>query len=145
VTIGANVTSIGEDAFSGCSSLTAVYFLGNTPSLDSNVFAGDSNVTVYYLAGTTGGREISATSGSSVVLGNPLIQTADGGFGVQNNQFGFNITGTSNIVVVVEACANLANPVWVPVATNTLTGGTNYFSDPQWKNYPRRFYRLRSP
>ena len=30
-------------------------------------------------------------------------------------------------------------------ATNTLTGGTAYFGDPQWTNYPGRFYRLRSP
>jgi hypothetical protein len=32
-----------------------------------------------------------------------------------------------------------------PVITNTLVNGTNYFSDPQWTNYPGRFYRLRSP
>ena len=66
-------------------------------------------------------------------------------FGVRTNQFGFTITGTSNLVIVVEACTNLANPVWSPVGTNTLTGGSSYFSDPQWTNYPGRFYRLRSP
>jgi hypothetical protein len=26
----------------------------------------------------------------------------------------------------------------------TLTGGSSYFSDPDWTNYPGRFYRLRS-
>jgi hypothetical protein len=36
------------------------------------------------------------------------------------------------------------------LSTNTLntfvgTNGTSYFSDPQWTNYPGRFYRLRSP
>jgi hypothetical protein len=31
------------------------------------------------------------------------------------------------------------------VQTNTLTGGSAYFSDPQWMNYPGRFYRIRSP
>jgi hypothetical protein len=46
---------------------------------------------------------------------------------------------------VVDACTNLANPGWSPVRTNTLTGGWCYFSDPQWTNYPGRFYRLRSP
>jgi hypothetical protein len=46
---------------------------------------------------------------------------------------------------VVEACTNLSNPVWQPVQTNTFTAGTAYFSDPQWTNYPGRFYRLRSP
>jgi hypothetical protein len=73
-------------------------------------------------------------------------QTYNGpGFGVQTNQFGFNIFWATNIPVVVEACTNLASPVWQPVATNTLDGGSSYFSDPQWKNYPARFYRLRSP
>jgi hypothetical protein len=29
-------------------------------------------------------------------------------------------------------------------ATNALTGGTFQFSDPDWTNYPARFYRIRS-
>jgi hypothetical protein len=29
--------------------------------------------------------------------------------------------------------------------TNTLAGGSFYFSDPEWTNYPSRFYRVRSP
>jgi hypothetical protein len=49
------------------------------------------------------------------------------------------------MVVVVEACTDLANAVWSPVGTNTLTGGSSYFSDPQWTNYPARLYRLRWP
>ncbi len=75
----------------------------------------------------------------------PAIQTGDGSFGVKTNQFGFNISWTSEQTVVVEASTNLANPDWQPVQTNTLTTGTAYFSDPQWMNYPGRFYRLRSP
>ncbi len=60
------------------------------------------------------------------------------------------IAGGSNLVVVVEASTNLASAIWIPVETNTLntyigTNGTSYFSDPQWTNYPGRFYRLRSP
>ncbi len=66
-------------------------------------------------------------------------------FGVQTNGFGFIISWATNIPVVVEACADLANPIWSPVGTNTLTGGSSYFSDPQWTNYSARFYRLRSP
>ena len=48
-------------------------------------------------------------------------------------------------MVVVEASTDLAQPLWAPVGTNTLTDGSSYFSDPQWTNYPGRFYRLRSP
>ena len=47
--------------------------------------------------------------------------------------------------VVVEAATSLANPVWVPLRTNTLIGGSAYFSDARWTSYPRRFYRIRSP
>ena len=83
--------------------------------------------------------------GVPVVLWNPQAQTGDASFGVRTNQFGFTITGNSNLVIVVEASTNPANPLWSPLATNTLTGGSCYFSDPQWTNYPARFYRLRSP
>jgi predicted Na+-dependent transporter len=69
----------------------------------------------------------------------------DGDFGVRNNHFGFNITGTTNFTVVVAACTNLASPVWVPLATNALVNGSFYFSDPQWTNYPSRFYSLQMP
>ena len=46
---------------------------------------------------------------------------------------------------MVEACTNLADPAWSPLQTNTLSGDSFYFSDPQWTNYPGRFYRLNSP
>jgi hypothetical protein len=79
------------------------------------------------------------------VLWNPQAQTSGASFGVRTNRFGFTITGTSGLVIVVEACTNFANPIWFPVGTNTLTNGWFYFSDPRWTNYPGRFYRLRSP
>jgi len=46
---------------------------------------------------------------------------------------------------VVEACTNFDNPTWSPLQTNTLTGSSSYFSDPDWTNYPARFYRVRIP
>jgi hypothetical protein len=73
----------------------------------------------------------------------PPPRTSHGRLGVLANGFGFTLTGTSNQVILVEACTNLANPTWFPVGTNTLTGGSSYFSDPQWTNYPARFYRIR--
>ena len=79
------------------------------------------------------------------MLWNPQVQARTATFGVRTNRFGFTITGTSNLVIVVEACTNLANPVWSPLQTNTLSGDSFYFSDPQWKNYRARLYRLRSP
>jgi hypothetical protein len=55
------------------------------------------------------------------------------------------MASNSNLIIVVIACTNLANPIWSVLATNTLTGGSSYFSDPEWMNYPDRFYRFRSP
>lgn len=66
-------------------------------------------------------------------------------FGIRSNRFSFAITGDSNTVSIVQACTNLAAPVWTPVATNTLTGGSAYFSDATWSNHPVRFYRVQLP
>jgi hypothetical protein len=65
--------------------------------------------------------------------------------GLGTNPFAFDVTGTSGLAVVVEASASLVNPAWSPLQTNTLNGGSLHFIDPQWTNYPARFYRLRSP
>jgi hypothetical protein len=109
-----------------------------------------NNAIVYYLPGTTGWGYFSANYGIPTALWNPQVQTSGANFGVLTNGFGFTITGTGGLVIVVEACTNLASPLWTPMGTNTLTGnrfisGSSYFSDPQWTNYLGRFYRLRSP
>jgi hypothetical protein len=58
---------------------------------------------------------------------------------VRSSQFGFEITGTSNIPIVVEACANPGSPVWIPRQSLTQTNGLFHISDPQWTNYRARF------
>ena len=150
VTIPNGVNSITNYTFYYCTNLTAIYFKGNAPSLDWPVFTGDSKATVYYLPGTTGWSNFSSNSGLPTVLWNPQAQTRDVSFGVRTNRFAFTIAGSNNLVIVVEACTGLNNPVWSPLSTNTLntfigTNGTSYFSDPQWTNYSGRFYRIRSP
>ncbi len=144
VTIPSSVSIIDGYAFAFCTSLTGVYFQGNAPAfVESAVFEGANNATIYYLPGTTGWGTTFA--GRPAVLWNPLVDTTDASFGVRTNRFGFTITGASNLVLVVEASTSLANPAWIPVGTNTLVFGSSYFGDPQWTNYPARFYRLRSP
>ena len=146
VTIPNSVTNIGNKAFAYCPSLTGVHFQGNAPSLGLNVFYNDYNATVYYLPGTTGWASTFGGRPTALwVLPNPLILNNGPSFGVQTNGFGFLISWATNIPVVVEACTNPANPIWCPLRTNTLTDGWVYFSDPEWTNYPARFYRLRSP
>jgi hypothetical protein len=139
ITIPNSVTNIGAGAFQACQRLTSAYFLGNAPPDDGSVFAGDPT-TVYYLAGTTGWG--STFGGVPAVLWNPQAQVP----GVTAGQFGFGISGPTNATIVVEACTNLVNPVWLPVATNTLSGsGTGTFSDPQAGSYSARYYRFSAP
>jgi hypothetical protein len=145
VTIPNGVTYMGGIVFADCNSLTAVYFRGNAPSLGSSVFTNDNSVTVYYLPATTGwGTTFGTNPSRPAVLWNPSVK-ADAIFGIQADCFGFTFTNAGSPTVVVEACTNLTSPVWSPVATNTLTGGTASFSDPDWTNHPARFYRFQMP
>ncbi len=129
VTIGNSVTSIGSLGFYDCTSLTSVYFLGNAPSYYfecpfCGAFGGDLNPTGYYLPGTTGWGPTYA--GLLTVLWNPQIEPAS--YGIRSNHFGFNITGSSNLVVVIEASTSLVNPTWYPLQTNTLNGNPLYLT-----------------
>jgi hypothetical protein len=138
VTIPNSITNIGNRAFYNCTSLTALYFQGNAPVVGSNAFVFDSKLTIYYLPETTGWNSIVA--GRPAVLWNPQATT----YSVAGGQFSFIISGPINVSIVVEACTNLVQPIWLPVSTNTLTGGSSSFSDSQSSNYSARFYRLRS-
>ena len=146
ITIPNSVSSIGDYAFDHCTNLTGVYFNGDAPSLGgTNVFTLDSHATVYYLPGTRGwGATFGGRPTALLLLPNPVILTSSPSFDLQTNGFGFIIFWATNIPVVVEASTTLVNPTWSPISTNTLTNGSSYFSDPQWTNYPARFYRLRS-
>ena len=142
VTFPASLTSLGDEAFYYCTNLTGAYFLGNLPSSrDWFQFYYDNNATVYYLPVSTGWTSQYGTRPTAQWTPPPQISVA--GFGLHKTQFGFNLTGFNSQVIVVEASTNLRD--WQPLQTNTLTGGAATFSDPQWTNYPGRFYRLRSP
>jgi hypothetical protein len=139
VTLPDSITMISSSAFDDCDGLTSLYFRGNAPSVDSTAFYYVSNAIVYYLPGTTGW--VATYGGFPTTLWLPQAQAS----GVATNQFGFNINWASGQTVVVEACTNLSSTDWQPVQTNVLSSDSAYFSDPQWANYPGRFYRLRSP
>jgi hypothetical protein len=144
LTIPGSVTGFGLNAIFDCPALAGVYFTGNAPAADF-ALAADGNMNIYYLPGATGWSNTFTVSKLPAVLWNPVIQTGDGSFGFSNGQFGFNITGTNDFTVVVEACINLANPVWIPITTNTLINGSLYFSEPAQVNSPDRFYALGLP
>jgi hypothetical protein len=150
VIFGKGLAYLGNGTFTYCNNLLSVYFRGDAPPfgasgypVPTSPFFNATNAIVYYLPGTTGWGP--SYAGRPAVLWNPQAQTTDGNFGVRQNQFGFNITGTPDIPLVIEASADLAAASWLSLQTCTLTNGLMYFSDPQWTNYPSRFYRMRSP
>lgn len=147
ITIPASVTNLSEDAFSGCTSLTGAYFAGNAPTVGSNVFYDDdAQLKTYYLPGMTGwSSTFWSYLNPEAVLWNPLIQATGTNFGVRSNKFGFNITGTANIPIVVQAATSLAGSTWTRLTNVLLTNGSLYFSEAQWTNYPGRYYRISSP
>lgn len=147
VTFPDNLATVGSSAFSGCARLTAVYFLGNAPIDGGKVFYNADDTIVYYMPGTTGWGPTFSGSPTAlwrVTLPYPVILN-DATLGVQSNHFGFTIFWLSAPSVVVEASTNLVNSGWQSLQTNTFTNGSSYFSEVQWTNYSKRFYRIRSP
>jgi hypothetical protein len=147
VTIGSGLTSFSSRNWSGifsdCPSLTSIYLAGSSPLFTWNPTNAVATPTAYYLPWAN----LTNVSGLPTALWLPRIQNSDANFGFQANQFGFNINWAGGMTMVVEACADLANPVWTSLGTNTIAGtfasGSIYFSDPQWTNYTGRFYRIR--
>jgi hypothetical protein len=150
ITISAGVTYLLPNSVTYCYDLTAIHFLGNAPTVSAATFNNDP-VTLYYLPGTVGWDDFANNVFIARIpwlLPYPQILTSANGsasFGPQGGQFGFTVSWATNTSLVVEAATNLTNPLWVPVQTNTLNNGSFYFSDPQWTNYPARFYRIATP
>lgn len=142
ITFGRDVTNIGGDAFYSCDNLESLYFRGDAPVADSSMIDSGLNVIAYYLPGTTNWSVFSMNTGIPAALWLPQIQIGACGFGIQTNQFSFNVNWTSGQTITIEGCSNLFAPDWQPLQTNTLTGSSLKFSDPQATNNPSRFYRI---
>jgi hypothetical protein len=142
---------VGSYAFGYCINLTSIYFGGNAPQVDLTAFLyfplDQFNppyipATVYFLAETSGWSN--SIAGIPTMLWLPTIQM-EFNDAINSNVPALKVDWASGQTVVVDACTNLANPVWQPIETNILSSGASYFSDPQWTNYASRFYRLRTP
>ena len=144
ITIPASVTNIGFEAFAYCTNLNDVFFRENAPDLgDDDVFYGDGMATIFHLPGTTGWPAVPEEwGGRPTALWLPEAKD-DGSMGVQAGKYGFNVDWAEGLTVVIEGATNLHAPVWIPLATNTFSGETYDFRDPEWTNYPGRYYRIR--
>ena len=143
VMIPRSVTSIGNQAFGLSDSLNAACFQGNAPSEDGLAFQSSPATTAYYVPGTMGwGTNFGGATTALWYQPQPQVLSFEPSFGVQNGQFGFTISWATNADVVVQACTNLSNPAWIPLATNALSSGTNYFRDSKGMNYSAHYYRV---
>lgn len=140
IAISANVTNIGNYAFALCKDLTNVFFYGNAPAAGSGVFNNDKSATAFYLPWTAGWGPTFA--GIPTAPWMPQIQV--GAAGMQTNQSVFNVNWADGTTVIWDACTNLDQEVWTPIATNKINGSQAYFVDPQSAQHPVRFYRVRS-
>ncbi len=137
-----SVTSIGQYAFDACTNLTGVYFNGNAPAAGYQPFYYVRNATVYYLPGTAGWEPL--WGGVPTAIWQPRISAHSDTLGVRTNQFGCEVTWADGRNIVVEGCSDLARGNWSPLCSNTVVNGSFYFTDADWRNYPARFYRVRS-
>lgn len=148
VTVPDTVTHVSFPTFSTCTSLVGVMFMGNPPAgipggSYFQVFRSCDSITVYYLPGTYSWG--STWSGRPTALWNPQVAVSGGMFGVGPAGFGFTVFGTTGIPIVIQACTNLAERSWSPLQSCTLTNGSAYISDPDWMDYPSRFYTISWP
>jgi hypothetical protein len=145
ITVPGSVSRIEDYAFYQCQSLSSVFFRGDAPSVGWSIFYGTSLNSVFRLPGT---RAWATTFGGLPTalwsLPGPVVLIDATGVGLQTNRFGLTISWATNVPVVVEASTSLSHPVWLPVSTNSLNSGSAYYSDPDWKSHPTRFYRVRS-
>ena len=143
ITIPASVTLIAGSAFADCTGLTSVYFDGNAPRSGGDLFY-RTLATVFYLQGTQGW--MAKFDGRPTVALTARIVTDDGQFGLPTGRFEFTVAGAAGATIVVEASADLGQPNWAPVSTNTFnTLGKAQFVDPAPADRPGRFYRVRVP
>lgn len=133
---------LGYQALSDCPALRSVFFSGNAPIFDASMFERSGPAQLHYLPGTTGWERY---AGWRLALWNPQAFTSAPAFGVRDGRFGFVITGTAGIPVVIEACSNLSENAWTPIAVGALENGFWYFVDEESDQQPARAYRWRAP
>ena len=101
VTIPDSVSDLGDQVFGNCADLTAVYFQGNAPTVGASAFFSD-NATVYYLIGATG------WSGSFAGL--PAVL-----------QIPYNFTTNTDNTLTITQYTGSGGPVTMPTNINGMS------------------------
>ncbi len=127
--IPTTIKSLPDQAFFSCYSLAAMSIPDNVTTIGSAAFAycyGLATVAIGKAVTSIGNRAFaSCTSLAAIVVDplNPAYASRDGVL-FDRNRFGFNVTGTAGIPIVVEASTNLAGGGWTSLRSCTLTNGS---------------------
>ena len=143
VTISSTVNHVGDYAFGHCAELSGIYFKGDAPGFGQAALSGSGGAAIYYLPGAAGWEQ--PIDGLAPLLWNPRVQPGSGFGHNEAGLFGVTVLGTNDMAVAVETCTNLADAIWSPVLTVTLTNGTADFADAVSTLHPARYYRFRMP
>ena len=138
--VGNGVAHIGALAFVSCFNLRGIYFAGNAPSLERTIVIGFT--MFYHLAEATGWNSSPWNYYFRFRMALWVPRISQEGLGMQAGRFGFRMNWAAGHAVVVEACTNVAAPVWLPLATNGMVDGTGIFEDEEETNAGVRFYRV---
>lgn len=99
--------------------------------------------TVHYLRGTTGWTTISAGQQTAEWLPELMAIKPEV---TESETFQVQVFWAQGKTLVLDASTDLANPTWTAVATVTVASdGTIWFRDPDYRAYPFRAYRCRTP
>jgi uncharacterized delta-60 repeat protein len=114
-------------------STTSLLLLGNVQSADGGNY--------FVVVSNNWGSITSQVAQLTVTLPPPPLVIGNGGsgFGIQNHQFQFTLTGPVGSNVIISASPDLQT--WTPLFTNPLVGGSLIFTDLLSTNFPQRFYR----
>ena len=93
-----------------CPSLTKVHGRGNAPAYGLSILA-ETPATIYHLPGATGWSY--SLCDRPAVCWNPAFNPASPPR-FDSGAFAFALTGSTDIPVRIEACDNLAAPIWTP-------------------------------
>ena len=110
VVLGASLANIGNWAFYNCPSLTKVHGRGNAPAYGLSILD-ETPATIHHLPGATGWSY--SLCDRPAVCWNPAFNPASPPR-FDSGAFAFALTGSADIPVRIEACDNLAAPIWTP-------------------------------
>ena len=116
--------------------------LTNYNFLDGSLVSISPNLTIYFGGASTNPAALNGQFGGHLVyvpgFAGQNTKLSGGSYNSGSGTFQFSIASSSGQTNVVQASTNFVN--WIPIGTNI---GPLLFVDPNAKNFPYRFYRIK--